>query len=173
MLPQNNPDRIQITFDDPRLVANAGLLLPATRARHPPGPPFNPFIPRCIMSAQKLGRQHAPNTAQTNNPRGRRTMSTTLEPAGYEPDFEAIEADLRQFEKDTEYLQAHWEEWRDHYPDHYVLVYDEKLVSASTDLKEAIRLAESKGIRPGLAAREFFSTDTADLILGSMANLYQ
>ena len=34
MLPQNNPDRIQITFDDPRLVANAGLLLPATLARH-------------------------------------------------------------------------------------------------------------------------------------------
>ena len=34
MLPQNKPDRIQITFDDRRLVANAGLLLPATLARH-------------------------------------------------------------------------------------------------------------------------------------------
>ena len=34
MLTQNNPDRIQITFDDPRLVANAGLILPATLARH-------------------------------------------------------------------------------------------------------------------------------------------
>ena len=33
MLPQNNPDRIRILFDDHRLVANAGLLLPAT----PPG----------------------------------------------------------------------------------------------------------------------------------------
>ena len=32
MLPQNNPDRIQVAFDDPRLVANAGLLLPATLA---------------------------------------------------------------------------------------------------------------------------------------------
>ena len=29
MLPQNKPDRIRILFDD-RLVANAGLLLPAT-----------------------------------------------------------------------------------------------------------------------------------------------
>ena len=27
MLPQNNPDRIQITFDDHRLVVNAGLIL--------------------------------------------------------------------------------------------------------------------------------------------------
>ena len=34
MLPQNKPDRIQITFADRRLVANAGLLLPATLARH-------------------------------------------------------------------------------------------------------------------------------------------
>ena len=34
MLPQTNPDRIRIIFDDHRLVANAGLLLPATLARH-------------------------------------------------------------------------------------------------------------------------------------------
>ena len=34
MLPRNHPDRIQITFDDRRLVANAGLILPATLARH-------------------------------------------------------------------------------------------------------------------------------------------
>ena len=30
MLPRNHPDRIRIVFDDHRLVANAGLLLPAT-----------------------------------------------------------------------------------------------------------------------------------------------
>ena len=34
MLPQNKPDRIRILFDDHRLVANAGLLLPATLGRH-------------------------------------------------------------------------------------------------------------------------------------------
>ena len=34
MLARNNPDRIRIPFDDHRLVANAGLLLPATLARH-------------------------------------------------------------------------------------------------------------------------------------------
>ena len=38
MLPQNNPDRIRIAFDDHRLVANAGLLLPATLAWHLGGP---------------------------------------------------------------------------------------------------------------------------------------
>ncbi len=34
MLPRNHPDRIKIAFDDHRLVANAGLLLPATLAHH-------------------------------------------------------------------------------------------------------------------------------------------
>ena len=34
MLPLEQPDRIQIAFDDHRLVANAGLLLPVTLARH-------------------------------------------------------------------------------------------------------------------------------------------
>ena len=34
MQPMDHPDRIQIAFDDHRLVANAGLLLSATLARH-------------------------------------------------------------------------------------------------------------------------------------------
>ena len=34
MLPPEQPDRIQIAFDDHRLVANAGLLLPVTLAHH-------------------------------------------------------------------------------------------------------------------------------------------
>ena len=34
MLPLDHPDRIQITFDDHRLVANAGPILPTTLARH-------------------------------------------------------------------------------------------------------------------------------------------
>ena len=34
MLPPERPDRIQIAFDDHRLVANAGLILPVTLAHH-------------------------------------------------------------------------------------------------------------------------------------------
>ena len=34
MLPLEHPDRIQTAFDDHRLVANAGLLLPVTLAQH-------------------------------------------------------------------------------------------------------------------------------------------
>ena len=34
MLPCNDPDRIRVAFDNPRLVANAGLMLPVTLAHH-------------------------------------------------------------------------------------------------------------------------------------------
>ena len=34
MLPPEQPDRIHVAFDDRRLVANAGLLLPVTRAHY-------------------------------------------------------------------------------------------------------------------------------------------
>ena len=34
MLSPSDPDRIQIAFDDPRLVDNAGLILPVTLAQH-------------------------------------------------------------------------------------------------------------------------------------------
>ncbi len=34
MLPRSDADRIQIAFDDHRLVANAGLILPSTLTLH-------------------------------------------------------------------------------------------------------------------------------------------
>ena len=34
MLPLGSPDRIHVAFDDHRLVANAGLILPVTLAQH-------------------------------------------------------------------------------------------------------------------------------------------
>ena len=34
MLPRNDPDRIQIIFDDHHLVSNAGLILSVTLAHH-------------------------------------------------------------------------------------------------------------------------------------------
>ena len=76
MLPQNKPDRIRILFDDHRLVANAGLILPATLALrlaislgehevaslqgcsyHDPSPayPDDPAIPALPMGEGRLG----------------------------------------------------------------------------------------------------------------------
>ena len=58
MLPRNHPDRIQIAFDDHRLVNNAGLLVPATLAR----------ASACPNSSG--------NASTRAMPRGRRTPAT-------------------------------------------------------------------------------------------------
>ena len=58
MLPRNHPDRIQITFDDRRLVANVGLLLPATLARHL-------GLPELVRQRLDLG--DAPGRANTSD----------------------------------------------------------------------------------------------------------
>ena len=58
MLPRNHPDQIQITFDDHRLVANAGLLLPATLA-------LRLGLPELVQQCLDLGR--APGRANTGD----------------------------------------------------------------------------------------------------------
>ena len=58
MLPRNHPDRIRITFDDHRLVSNAGLMLPATLAL-PLG------LPQLVQEHLDLG--DAPGRANTGD----------------------------------------------------------------------------------------------------------
>ena len=58
MLPRNHPDRIRIAFDDHRLVANAGLLLPSTLARRL-------GLPELVHNHLDLGR--APGRANTGD----------------------------------------------------------------------------------------------------------
>ena len=70
MLPRNHPDRIQITFDDRRLVANAGLLLPATLARHL-------GLPELVR--QRLDPGDAPGRANTSD---KMTTPVASAPAG-------------------------------------------------------------------------------------------
>ena len=58
MLPRNHADRIQIAFDDHRLVANAGLLLPATLAHH---------LGLSQLVQERLGLGDAPGRANTGD----------------------------------------------------------------------------------------------------------
>ena len=58
MLPRNHPDRIQIVFDDHRLVDNAGLLLPATLA-------LRLALPELVQRCLDLG--NAPGRANTGD----------------------------------------------------------------------------------------------------------
>ena len=58
MLPLEGPDRIQIAFDDHRLVANAGLILPATLA-------LRLGLPELVRQRLDLG--NAPGRANTGD----------------------------------------------------------------------------------------------------------
>ena len=58
MLPRHNPDRIRIAFDDHRLVANAGLILPATLA-------LRLGLPQLVQQCLDLG--NAPGRANTGD----------------------------------------------------------------------------------------------------------
>ena len=58
MLPLEHPDRIQITFDDHRLVNNAGLILPTTLAQRL-------GLPQLVDRHLDLGR--APGRANTGD----------------------------------------------------------------------------------------------------------
>ena len=58
MLPGHHPDGIRIAFDDHRLVANAGLILPATLA-------LRLGLPQLVQ--QRLGLGNAPGRANTGD----------------------------------------------------------------------------------------------------------
>ena len=58
MLPRSHPDRIQVAFDDHRLVNNAGLTLPTTLAQHL-------SLPQLVDRHLDLGR--APGRANTGD----------------------------------------------------------------------------------------------------------
>ena len=56
MLPREQPDRIHVAFDDQRLVANAGLLLPVTLAHHLG---LNELVDRHVLLGDAPGRANA------------------------------------------------------------------------------------------------------------------
>ena len=62
MLPRNHPDRIRVSFDDHRLVANAGLLLPATLAQHLGLPEL---VQQCLDLGCAPGRANAGDKMMT------------------------------------------------------------------------------------------------------------
>ena len=89
MLPRNHPDRIKIAFDDHRLVANAGLLLPATLE------PAPRVFPNWYSSAWTW--VYAPGRANT----GDKIMTLVLPPRWLNGDQQSTDADAA--------LRAEWD----------------------------------------------------------------
>ena len=80
-------------------------------------------------------------------------------------DDEKLDAVFRQGEKDNSFISAHYKEWLEQYPDMYVAVYQEKLVSVAPNSAELAKKIKAKGIRPGSTCWRFLSTKPLDWML--------
>ena len=67
MLPLEHPDRIRVAFDDHRLVANAGLLLPATLALRLG---LGEMVDRYLDLGNAPGRANTAATPRSRTPSG-------------------------------------------------------------------------------------------------------
>ena len=77
--------------------------------------------------------------------------------------------DLKQFQKNDEFLIAHKDQWRDEYPDQWVTVYQEELVSVGDTLQKALDRAEEQGVPINRVAMEYLRTRPITWKLAKMA----
>ena len=75
-----------------------------------------------------------------------------------EINMEEVQKELEEFRKDTEWYQNHYEELLKQYPDHWVAIYDEKLVAASPDQDAMFAELKKKGVKATKAYLKYLST---------------
>jgi hypothetical protein len=47
-------------------------------------------------------------------------------------------AELKRFERDSDYLEAHYDELLDRYPEQWVAILDEKVVGTASELRQLL-----------------------------------
>ncbi len=93
-----------------------------------------------------------------------------LDPINSPEDRAKIEGYLRQFEKDSTFLNDHRREWTKEYPDQWVIVFNEELVANGPTIESALHAAEEKNVPTHLAALEYLSSKPISLILPVMTS---
>ena len=92
-------------------------------------------------------------------------MLEMLRPVDNEEERDAIVAMLDQCKADDLFLNQRRAEWLKAYPDHWVVVYDGKLVGCSKVLEDALADAEAKGAPRAQVALKFLSIEPYGYIL--------
>ncbi len=80
----------------------------------------------------------------------------------YDPE---IASRMRQFEQDRIFMNAHFAEWLEQFPDMFVAVYEERLVAVAATADELAKLQKEKGVPPGRSYWRFLSTTQFDLVV--------
>ena len=76
-------------------------------------------------------------------------QNRALDPIANESNLENIGAYLKQFKRDTLFLDANQAAWRVEYPDQWVVVFEEKLVGMGRKAEDALLDAQGKGTLAG------------------------
>ena len=72
---------------------------------------------------------------------------------------------LEQFKKDQDFVDSHYEEWSAAYPDHWVVVYQGRLVGAVRTIGDVTRLAVQESIPPMRVVSRYLRSEPVTLIL--------
>ena len=95
--------------------------------------------------------------------------SRILDPVNNEADRAVLQAEFARHQADTEYRDAHREEWLTQYPDQWVMVYNGALVVVASTIDEAFELVEKQGIPRGKPVRAYLTAKPQTMILGTTA----
>ena len=72
---------------------------------------------------------------------------------------------MEQFKEDQDFVDAHYDEWSEAYPDHWVVVYQGRLLGAVRTIAEVARLATLESIPPTRVVSRYLSSEPVTLIL--------
>ena len=71
----------------------------------------------------------------------------------------------QQFRTDTEYLNSHWHELRDTYPNCYVAVCQEQVVASHADLQKVLKELEERDVPTNSVALRYIAEPPLRMIL--------
>jgi hypothetical protein len=76
-------------------------------------------------------------------------------------------AEIRQFSHDAQYLQAHYDELLDRYPERWIAIFEEQVVGTASNLDELLDGLEARRLPIGQVYVHFLTRSDEDLILPS------
>jgi hypothetical protein len=76
-----------------------------------------------------------------------------------------VQAELQRFHRDVEYYQAHQAELLAKYPEHWVAIYNERVVGADPDFDRLLQTLEEREVPAGEAFVEWVTEKDDILIL--------
>lgn len=81
--------------------------------------------------------------------------------------MQEAQAELARFKKDTAYLDAHYEELLEQYPEQWVAIYNQQVVGTGPDFEQLLKNLKAQGFPVGQLLVEHLTRQEEVLILPS------